>query len=189
MMKSRLSLRQWFFFHSKRRFLVLTGARRTGKSYVIDRYAIHQMAKGKAVLYVAPNGVLCKYKFDELMAIIREHPFDEIHFFYPTRRISDMTSKGLIRFIPAEYFKPEELKCLEKFDIILWDEPLHMHEAIARVRVAEAGLHRRFERVRLAGTIADWLSYQKTKSALRKGEKLAIWRLSWREIEKLLENS
>lgn len=85
--------------------------------------------------------------------------------------------------------KPEELKCLEKFDIILWDEPLHMHEAIARVRVAEAGLHRRFERVRLAGTITDWFSYQKTKGALRKGEKLAIWRLSWREIKKLLENS
>ena len=188
-MKSRLSLRQWFFFHSWRRFLVLTGARRTGKSYVIDRYAIHQMAKGKAVLYVAQNGVLCKYKFDELMAITREHPFKELHFFHPTRKICDMTSKGLIRFIPAEYFKPEELKCLEKFDIILWDEPLHMHEAIARVRVAEAGLHRRFERVRLAGTITDWFSYQKTKGALRKGEKLAIWRLSWREIEKLLENS
>lgn len=64
-----------------------------------------------------------------------------------------------------------------------------MHEAIARVRAAEAGLHRRFERVRLAGTIADWLSYQKTKSALRKGEKLAIWRLSRRIIKKLLENS
>lgn len=188
-MKSRLSLRQWFFFHSRRRFLVLTGARRTGKSYVIDRYAIHQMAKGKAILYVAQNGVLCKYKFDELMAIAREHPFKELHFFHPTRKISDMTSKGLIRFIPAEYFKPEELKCLEKFDIILWDEPLHMHEAIARVRAAEAGLHRRFERVRLAGTIADWLSYQKTKSALRKGEKLATWRLSRRIIKKLLENS
>ena len=188
-MKSRLSLRQWFFFHSKRRFLVLTGGRMTGKSYVINRYAIHQMAKGKAVLYVAQTGVSCKYKFDELMAIIREHPFDEIHFFHPTRKISDMTSKGLIRFIPAEYFKPEELKYFEKFDIILWDEPLHMHEAIARVRVAEAGLHRRFERVRLAGTIADWLSYQKTKSALRKGEKLAIWRLSRRIIKKLLENS
>ena len=92
-------------------------------------------------------------------------------------------------FNPAEYFKPEELKCLEKFDIILWDEPLHMHEAIARVRVAEAGLHRRFERVGLAGTIADWLDYQKTKGALRKGEKLAIWRLPRRKIKKLLENS
>ena len=184
-MKSRLSLRQWFFFHSKRRFLVLTGARRTGKSYVMDRYAIHQMAKGKAVLYVARNGVLCKYKFDELMAIIREHPSGESYFFHPTRKICDVTSTGLIRFIPAEYFKPEELKCLEKFDILIWDDATCLPSKIAAVKHTEESIHRKFERVRIVGEMPYYADYVKTKELLRKEGKLEIWRITRKFLKKI----
>lgn len=157
----------------------------TGKSYVINRYAIHQMAKGKAVLYVASNGVSCKYKFDELMAIIREHPFDEIHFFHPTRKISDMTSKGLIRFIPAEYFKPEELKYFEKFDILIWDDAVCLPNNIAAVKHIEESIHRKFERVRIVGAMPYYTDYVKTKELLEKEGKLEIWRLSRRTIKKI----
>lgn len=185
-MKIRLSLRQWFFFHSKRRFLVLTGARATGKSYVINRYAVHQMAKGKAVLYIAQNGVLCKYKFDELMAIIREHPFKELHFSHLTRKICDVTSTGLIRFIPAEYFKPEELKCLEKFDIIIWDDAACLPSKIAAVKHIEESIHRKFERVRIVGEMPYYTDYVKTKELLRKEGKLKIWRTTRKILKKYI---
>lgn len=138
-------IRQWLVLICSKPYILLVGARRTGKTYCNLRLAVKSVKKGLDVVFFLPTKIMAGYVFDDLMRKLGNG------LFFCKSRLQAVYKGKTITFISTDDLRGWFLSQPTLPDVIIVDEVEDMFMTVNDIDQIRVIRNTRFDKVQISG--------------------------------------